>query len=79
MGPQVDVERALSAIGSRPPAAAAVGALFVLRSLNQQPVMRGDIVPLPAVRIEALVDAPEAKNVMVFETGSESVKVIWFY
>jgi len=60
-------------------AAAAVGALFVLRSLNQQPVMRGDIVPLPVVRIEALVDAPEAKNVMVFETGSESVKVIWFY
>jgi hypothetical protein len=41
--------------------------------------MRGEVVPMPAARIEALVEAPPAKNVLVFETGNESVKVIWFY
>ncbi len=95
MDPRVDVERALSAIGTRPTAlrwrgkvwrwsiplaaAAAVGALLILRSLNQQPMMRGVIVPLPVPRIEALVEAPVARNVMVFETRDESVKVVWFY
>jgi hypothetical protein len=57
-------------------AAAAVTAVFLLRSDGQMP---GDPVQFPAPRIEPLVEVPVAQNVMVFETQDRSAKVIWFY
>lgn len=58
--------------------AAVLAGVFLLRSPDTGR-MPGEIVPLPVKRIEPLVDAPLAQNVMVFEREDRSVRVIWFY
>ena len=59
-------------------AAAAVAAVFLAR-WPEAGTMPGEVVALPAKRIEPLVEVSEAQNVMVFETRDRSAKVIWFY
>jgi hypothetical protein len=59
-------------------AAAAVTALFFARYESGRR-MPGELVSLPAPRIEAEVEVPAGRNVMVFETRDRSAKVIWFY
>jgi hypothetical protein len=93
LGPCTDVEEALSRARARRrrvarrrnawrvaaplAAAAAVAAVFLLSSPDGQ--MPGEVVPLPAPRIEPVVHVAAAQNVMVFETQDKSAKVIWFY
>ncbi|UCC49809.1 MAG: hypothetical protein JSV41_06530 [Gemmatimonadota bacterium] len=93
LGPRTDVEEALSVARARRrrigwqrrgwrvaaplAAAAAVAALFLARLPDGR--MPGEMVLLPAPRIEPAVEAPLAQNVMVFETRDRSAKVIWFY
>lgn len=47
------------------------------RESGPSPLVRAE--PLPVVPMEPLVEAPADRNVMVFETGDRSAKVIWFY
>jgi hypothetical protein len=59
-------------------AAAAVAAVFLARG-PEAGRMPGEVMALPAKRIEPLVEVSDAQNVMVFETRDRSTKVIWFY
>jgi hypothetical protein len=93
LSPRADVEEALSITRARRrrigwrrhgwrvaaplAAAAALTALFLVRPPDGR--MPGEVVLLPAPRIEPAVEAPLAQNVMVFETQDRSAKVIWFY
>jgi len=93
LGPRTDVEAALSVARARrrsirwrrggwrvaaPLAAAAALALLFLARLPDGR-MPGEVVLLPAPRIESVVEAPLAQNVVVFETRDRTAKVIWFY
>lgn len=93
LGPRTDVEEALSFVRARRrrigwrrggwrvaaplAAAAAVAVLLLVRLPDGR--MPGEMVLLPAPRIEPAVEAPLAQNVMVFETRDRSAKVVWFY
>jgi len=95
LGPRVAVEEALGAVRRRRrrtgwrrhawqiaaplAAAAAVTALFFARAYESGRRMPGEVVSLPAPRIEPVVEVASAQNVMVFETRDKSAKVIWFY
>ncbi len=59
-------------------AAAALAAVFLARG-PEAGRMPGEVVALPAARIEPAVEVSEGQNVMVFETRDRSAKVIWFY
>ncbi|UCF18479.1 MAG: hypothetical protein JSU87_11070 [Gemmatimonadota bacterium] len=59
-------------------AAAAVAAVFLARG-PEAGRMPGEVVALPASRIEPSVEVSAGQNVMVFETRDRSAKVIWFY
>jgi hypothetical protein len=93
MVPHTDVARALGAARVRRSkaqrwqqfwqwgpvaAAAAIAVVMILQALGGAPVLEGEIGPVPAA-IEPLVEALAGQNVMVFETGDQSAKVIWFY
>lgn len=58
-------------------AAAAVAAVLLGRLPNGR--MPGQVVSLPAPRIEPLVQVAATQNVMVYETPDKSAKVVWFY
>ncbi|MGD2215340.1 MAG: hypothetical protein PVJ64_01235 [Gemmatimonadales bacterium] len=93
LGPRTGVEEALSKARARSrqvarrrnawrvaaplAAAAAVAALLLVGSPDER--MPGELVSLPAPRIEPVVEMAVAQNVMVFETEDQSAKVIWFY
>jgi hypothetical protein len=95
LGPRVAVKEALSAarrrrrrtgwrrhawqIAAPLAAAAAVTALFFARAYESGRRMPGELVSMPAPRIEAEVEVPAGRNVVVFETRDRSAKVIWFY
>jgi hypothetical protein len=59
-------------------AAAVVAAVMVLQSLPAARMIEGENVRAPA-QMEPLVEAAAGQNVLVFETGDQSAKVIWFY
>jgi anti-sigma-K factor RskA len=93
LGPRTGVEEALSRARVRrrqvarrrntwrvaAPLAAAAAVTAVLLVGSPDGRMPGEIVSLPAPRIEPVVEVAAAQNVMVFETQDQSAKVIWFY
>ena len=91
--PRTDVEEALGTARARrrriarrrnawrvaAPLAAAAAVTAVLLVGSPDGRMPGEIVSLPAPRIEPVLEVASAQNVMVLETPDKSAKVIWFY
>lgn len=69
--------RAAAPLAAAAAVAAAVAAVLLVGSPNGR--MPGEIVSLPAPRVEPVVEMAVAQNVMVFETEDQSARVIWFY